>query len=191
MRVVVFSASPRLQSNSEILADCVLAGARDAGATVEKIRLHGRSIAPCTACDACQASPATPCVIRDDMGPLLDLLRAADVVVFASPVYFFSVAAQMKLFLDRTYALGGGGRWDALSGKRAVVTLTYGDSDPKSSGVKNAIGTFEDACAFLGMELVRVVHASCSRPGEIRSNPAALDEAAAAGRAAVLAAGGS
>ena len=182
MTVVAFSASPRTDSNSDILADRVLRGARSAGASVEKVRLHGLSIAPCTACDACQRSPATPCVITDDMGPLLDRLRAADIVVYAAPIYFFSVAAQMKVFLDRTYALGGGGDWTALGGKRAVVVLTYGDSDAASSGVRNAIGMFEDACRFLGMELVRVVHASCGGPGEIRRNRQALADAEAAGR---------
>jgi multimeric flavodoxin WrbA len=188
MRVTAFSATPRKKGNSDVLADAILQGAGAAGASVEKVRLHGKSIAPCRACDTCQKSFDARCVIDDDMAALLATLEQSDGIVLASPIYFFSVAAQMKVFLDRTYALGGGGRWDALAGRRCVVALTYGDSDPAASGVENAIGMFRDAASFLKLDLVSEVHASCNDPGEVAKNADAMHRAELAGR--TLVAGG-
>jgi multimeric flavodoxin WrbA len=182
MMVTAFSASPRKGANSDILADAILRGAAEAGADTGKVKLHGLNIEPCRACDACQKSFASRCVIDDDMAEVLETLEQSDAIVLASPIYFFSVAAQMKVFLDRTYALGGGGRWDALAGRKCAVALTYGDSDPAASGVRNAIGMFEDAASFLGLSLSSIVHASCDAPGEVSGNPAALRDAEQAGR---------
>jgi multimeric flavodoxin WrbA len=189
MRVTAFSATPRKNGNSDVLAEAILEGAASDGAVVEKVRLHGKDIAPCTACDTCQKSFEAGCVIDDDMAQLLETLKQSDGIVLASPIYFFSVAAQMKVFLDRTYALGGGGRWDALAGRRCVVALTYGDSDPAASGVENAIGMFRDAASFLTLDLVSVVHASCNDPGEVAKDTDAMRRAELAGR--TLVAGGS
>ena len=91
MTIVAFCSSPRRKGNSLILADCILKGAQEAGASVEKVSLHGLSIHPCTACGACQKSVETPCAISDDMKPLLGKIRAADALVLASPVSFAAV----------------------------------------------------------------------------------------------------
>lgn len=190
MLVTAFSATPRKNGNSDVLAQAVLRGAESAGAVVEKVRLHGIDISPCRACDTCQKSYEAGCVIDDDMKELLTRLVQSDGIVLASPIYFFSVAAQMKVFLDRTYALGGGGRWDALAGRRCVVALTYGDSDPAASGVENAIGMFRDAASFLELDLVSVVHASCNDPGEVAHNADAMGRAERAGRSLVAGAPG-
>ncbi len=189
MTITAFSASPRNRSNSDVLADALLEGAATARNDVrtEKHRLRDYRIEPCTACDVCQERLDTPCVIDDDMQGLIDALLGSDVIVLASPVYFFSVSAQLKLFLDRSYALGGGGRWDALAGRKFAGVLTYGDSDPLLSGVSNAVGTFRDACRFLGIDLVGIVHASCDKPGEVASNAAAIEKAHALGARCVAA----
>jgi len=182
MQIVAFSATPRKSGNSDILADHILAGAKEAGASVEKVRLQGLTIRPCTACEACQKQLETPCVQDDDMAGLLEKTRRADGIVVASPIYFFSVNAQMKAYLDRLYAVFGGGRFDALKGKHAALALTYGDPDPLSSGAANALGMFRDAGRFLGLEIAGCVHAACGEAGEIRSNPKALTAAEALGR---------
>jgi len=118
MTIFAYCSSARRQSNSEILADHILAGAHAAGARVEKVRLHGMNILPCTGCNACQKTVETPCVLKDDMAALLEKTRSADGLVFASPIYFATVNAQMKVFVDRLYALFGAGTFDALRGKR-------------------------------------------------------------------------
>lgn len=180
--IIAFSGTPRKGGNSEILADRILAGAAQAGATVERIRLHDLAIAPCTACEACLKSVEEPCVLEDDMAALLDKVRAADAIVLASPIYFFTVNAQMKVFLDRWFALFASDDFNTLRGKGAVVALTYADSDPLSSGVTNAMSTFRDACRFLGINLAGWVHASCSAAGEVASNETALRAAHTLGR---------
>ena len=185
--IIGFSSTPRKNGNSDILAAASLAGAAEAGAATKKIKLHGLDISPCKACDACQKALDTPCVIEDDMAALLDELRGADGIAITSPIYFFTLSAQLKLFLDRCYALGGGDKWDALSGKRLVAGFSYADSDPALSGVMNAIGTIRDACRFLGIDLIGIVHASCNGPGEVRDQKSVLEEAHSFGRKLALA----
>ena len=99
-KIVIVKGSPRREGNSAILAEQVTAGAETAGAEVESFYLHGMDIQPCDACDACQGVADLDCVIEDDMQNLYPKIREADVVVYASPVYWFTVSAQMKLFLQ-------------------------------------------------------------------------------------------
>ena len=130
-QILILKSSPRKRANSSILADQVAAGARDAGATVESFDLHSLNIRPCDACDFCQDT--TECVINDDMQMLYPKLRAADAIVVASPIYWFTLSAQAKLCIDRWYALEGPDG-SALAGKQFGLALTYGDVDPYTSG---------------------------------------------------------
>jgi multimeric flavodoxin WrbA len=177
IKIAAFSSSPRDRSNSDTLVDRILDGAQKAGADVKKVLLHDKDISACTACDRCQSSLEAACKFDDDMADLLVTLKEADVIVFGSPIYFFSINAQMKVFLDRTYALGGDGNWEALKGKRLAVALTFADDDVESSGVMNAIQMFRGAADFLQMDMAGVIHASCADPGEILANTAVLEEA--------------
>ena len=104
-RILILKGSPRKRGNSAILADQVAAGAAEAGAAVESFDLHGMDIRPCDNCDFCQGSGE--CVINDDMQLLYPKLLEADAIVIASPIYWFTVSAQMKLCIDRWYALEG------------------------------------------------------------------------------------
>ena len=176
-KIFALSSSPRKNSNSDILCDKILAGASQAGAEVEKINLHGLTIKPCIACEACQKSIEEPCIYDDDMGPIAEKIWAADGIVFASPIYFFTVNAQMKLLLDRFIQLFGEGKFDTLAGKKAAVALTYGAEDPLDSGVTCAHDMFLNALKFLGIEMAGCVHASCYDAGEVEKNTKALENA--------------
>jgi len=178
--ILVVMASPRKQSNSSILAQQVGAGAEADGASVEFVSLHNLDIRPCTACDACRSGPH--CIIEDDMQALYPKLQACDALVLASPVYWFTVAAQMKTFIDRWYAFGGDQAYAALAGKRVGIVLTYGDLDPFSSGAVNALRTFQDSFRYVGAEIVGTVYGSANEPGEIRSNRAVIEKATQLGR---------
>ena len=180
-KVLVISASPRGDANSDILADQVVAGAAAAGAEVEKVRLADLTINYCLACDACQETVEAECIQQDDMAELCLKLLGADAIVFASPIYFFTVSGQMKVFLDRTYALGGAGSFTAMSGKRVATVFTYGDPNPLLSGASNALRVFQDAAVFLDFELVDCLHASCGPEGAIREQPEVLAAASALG----------
>ena len=89
MKVLAISASPRKGGNAEVLCNESLKGAAESGHDVQKIRLAEKKIAPCLACYSCADSH--DCVCRDDMAEVLGALKAADVIVLASPVYFLSL----------------------------------------------------------------------------------------------------
>jgi multimeric flavodoxin WrbA len=184
-KVLIVKGSPRARGNSATLAEQVAAGARAAGAEVESVYLHGLDIRPCDACDSCQDVADLDCVIGDDMQLLYPKLREADAVVYASPIYWFSVSAQMKLFIDRCYGLAGVDDWrrdHALAGKRIGVVLTYGDDDAVKSGAINAIRMFQDAFAYIPAEIVGMVYGTASDPGEIEGDQKVMGDAYELGR---------
>jgi multimeric flavodoxin WrbA len=175
-KVIVALGSPRKRGNSAILADRLIKGVESMGGECELLFLHGMDVGACTACDACQESMDTFCVIKDDMEPLYPKILEADALVFASPVYWFTVTAQTKLFMDRLYAfLGPDG--NGLKNKRIGILLTYGDTDPYTSGAVNAIRTFQDAFAYIGATIVDCVYGSAMDEGEIEKSPEVLQKA--------------
>lgn len=98
-KVLIVSTSIRKGSNSEILARGVKRGVLDAGNETEFVSLTGKEIGFCRGCLACQKTGN--CVIRDDMDDLIEKVREADAIVFATPIYFYEMSGQMKVFLDR------------------------------------------------------------------------------------------
>ncbi|MBN1933466.1 MAG: flavodoxin family protein [Anaerolineae bacterium] len=175
-RVLVFLGSPRKRANSTLLADQIAAGAQAAGSGVETFGLHEMDIRPCRACEGCHRPNSKGCVIDDDMQALYPKLREADALVIASPVYWFTVSAQTKLLMDRWYALEGP-QGSALRGKRIAIALTYGDSDPFTSGAVNALRTFQDAFRYVGADILGAVYGTASREGEIADNQALMERA--------------
>jgi multimeric flavodoxin WrbA len=175
-QILVLKGSPRKRANSSILADQVAAGAKDAGAAVESFDLHSLTIRPCDACDFCQGAAAAECVINDDMQMLYPKLRAADGIVIASPIYWFTLSSQAKLCIDRWYALEGPDG-SALAGKQFGIVLTYGDTDPYTSGAINAIRTFQDMCRYIRADIAGIIYGSASAAGEIQSQQKLLERA--------------
>jgi len=193
--IIIIESSPRPKGNSTLLARELAAGAASLGARVETVRLADLNIGPCIACDACQQSLVQECVIDDDMKPLYSRVRSADVIVYATPIYWFTVSGQIKLFMDRCYALTYVGTAPVeeggvdvpvlendLKGKKFGVVLTYGDVDPFVSGAVNALRTFQDMARFLGAELVGQVYGSAVAEGEIAGNSELMRQAYQLGR---------
>ena len=175
-KIIIVNGSPRKKGNSATLAQQVASGAEAAGAQVESYYLQGMDIHPCNACDACLKSNAPDCVIDDDMQALYPKLLEADAIVISSPIYWFTVSAQTKLFMDRCYAFEGPGE-NLLKDKRYAIVLAYGDSDPFNSGAVNALRTFQDGLAYIGAEIAGTVYGSASKPGEIAHNEALMEKA--------------
>ena len=180
-KILVLLGSPRKKGNSTALANQIIAGAESAGAVAEKIFLHGKGIAPCQACYACQQPDSKGCAIDDEMQPIYAKLIEADGWVIASPVYWFSMSAQTKLFLDRCFALTAYKK-DAFAGKRIAVAMSFGDEDAFNSGCVNALRTFQDSARYVGANLVGMVYGSADKPGEIKSNTALMQQAEALGK---------
>jgi len=182
-KILLVMGSPRKGGNSATLAKQVAAGAETTGAEVESFYLHGMNIQPCTACDECREETSKDCVIDDDMQSLYPKLRRADALVIASPIYWFTVSAQTKVFMDRWYALGGPQEeYAAFAEKRIGIVLTYADVDPFASGAVNALRTFQDAFNYVGAEIVGMIYGSASEAGEIQNNQDLMDKAYELGR---------
>lgn len=102
-KVLVISTSLRARSNSEALADAFARGAADAGHEVENVSLRSKNIAFCKGCLACQKT--LRCVIADDAPAIVEKMGRADVLVFASPIYYYEMCGQMKTLIDRANPL--------------------------------------------------------------------------------------
>lgn len=178
--VVIVMGSPRPRGACAALAEQVQAGAEAAGASVVRYDLRELDLEPCTACDICQEAVETDCVIEDDLQPIYPVLRRADGLAIVSPIYWFNISGQTKLFIDRAFYALNGPQGSALRGKSIGLVLAYGDSDPVSSGAVNALRSFQDICRYVGAHLAGVVY---SGGGEIREQTVVLEQARQLGEA--------
>lgn len=117
-KVLILSGSPRRGGNSDTLCDRFMQGAKEAGNEVEKIFVAGKKIGFCHACYYCTKHNGE-CAFKDDMGEVLQKMLDADVLVMASPVYFYSISAQLKAVFDRTVA-----RWLEFKNKEFYYIMT-------------------------------------------------------------------
>ncbi len=101
--VLVISSTLRKNGNSEVLAKEFLQGAEEAGNNTEFVTLQDKEIKFCKGCLACQKLGA--CVIKDDSNEIVEKMKNADVIAFASPIYYYEMAGQLKTLLDRANAL--------------------------------------------------------------------------------------
>jgi multimeric flavodoxin WrbA len=124
-QVLILSASPRKGGNSDLLCDQFKRGSEEAGHQVEKIFLGDRMINYCTGCGTC--SKTGKCVQEDDMAKILDMMIAADVIVMATPVYFYTMNGQMKTFIDRTCP-----RYAEISNKEMYFIMAAASSSKKA-----------------------------------------------------------
>lgn len=173
-RILVLKSSPRPQGNSSLLAECAAQAASQAGAKVESLDLHGLDIRPCDGCDSCLETGA--CVIGDDMQALYPKLLAADALLLASPIYWFTYSAQLKVCIDRWYSIFNY-KNDFLKGKPVGIILSYGDDDLYTSGAINAIHSFESMLRYLQAELAGVVHGSMDKAGEALQHSDLMEKA--------------
>ena len=122
-KVLILSGSPRKGGNSDILCDQFARGALEAGNEVKKIFVAEKKIAPCSGCYFCR-NHGGRCALNDDMGDVLQAMIDSDVLVLSSPVYFYSLSAQLKAVIDRTVA-----RWTELANKELYYIATAAEAD--------------------------------------------------------------
>lgn len=176
-QVLILSTSPRGESNSDALAEAFARGAREAGHRVETVRLQNKSLGFCKGCLACQRTKDGHCVQRDDADSIVQMMAAAQVLVFATPIYFYEMCGQMKTLLDRTNPL-----FPVDYAFREVYLLATAADDADDAidgplqGLEGWISCFEGA-KLAGAVLGKGADA----PGAIQGNPA-LDRAFALGR---------
>jgi multimeric flavodoxin WrbA len=164
-----------MDSNSDALADAFIKGACEAGHSVERVKLSEQEIHPCQACDHCR-SHGFECIQDDDMQGMYDLLEDADTIVFATPLYFLTFPAQLKVFIDRLYCKFHGKK---LVGKESALLVSYGSTSPTMSD--NLLSTYHAICEIIDWKVMgHVIVSGYAHDGTIRSS-AKLDEAYALG----------
>lgn len=164
-KVLILSGSPRKDGNSDLLCDEFLRGAQEAGHDVEKIRVAAKKIAPCSACYYCRDHGGA-CVHKDDMAELLQKMIDADVIVLASPVYFYSIDAQLKAVIDRTVA-----RWLEVKDKEFYYIVTMADESHASADTTLACFRGYADCVEGAVEKGLIIGGGVYEPGAVNNTP--------------------
>ena len=174
-KVLILEGSPRRSGNSSILSNEFARGAEEAGCSVEKLRVAGKKIAGCLGCNACYRNGGT-CIQKDDMAEVRAKMLEADVIVLASPIYFYSMTSQMKAVIDRSYAF-----YQQLEGKTFYFIISCGATDASyTETMLSALRGFT-CCIPNAKEAGAVLGIGAMEAGEIRES-AAMAEAYQLGR---------
>lgn len=162
--VVILSGSPR-KGNSDALCHAFAEGAREAGHKVTLIRLAEKKIGYCTGCGLCSFQ-GKPCPIQDDARGIQEAMLAADVIVMASPVYFYSICAQMKTLIDRSCPY-----YERMGGKAFGFIMTSADDDPAC--MERTLEDFRGylACLDAPRELFALRAAGLTHADEAKASP--------------------
>ncbi len=165
-KVLILSSSPRKGGNSDLLCDEFFKGAREAGNDVEKIFLKDKRINYCTGCSVCSMY-GKPCPQKDDAAEIIGKMIAADVIVMATPVYFYTMSAQMKTLIDRTCA-----RYTEIRDKEFCFIVAAAETDKRMmertiEGFRGFLDCLEGA-----RERGTVYGVGAWKAGEIKDKPA-------------------
>lgn len=176
MKVLGIVCSPRLGGNTEILVQASLAKAREEGAETELVTLAGKTISPCDGCASCHETGE--CHINDDMQDIYAKLLEADGIIFGTPIYFWSLTAQAKALIDRTFIFSAERK---LRNKAAGVVVTEG----RAGGV-SAVAVFNGFFILQKMRMVgETIGFGGSKKGIIRNDERGMERAEALGRSMV------
>lgn len=127
MKILVLTGSPRENGNSNYLASEFIRGAGEAGHEIFRFDAAKKEIHPCIACNSCGMNG--PCIFKDDFETVREYLIPADMVVFATPMYYFGISAQLKAVIDRFYAING----QIHVPKKAALLMTYANTAKEQS----------------------------------------------------------
>ncbi|MCM1363570.1 MAG: flavodoxin family protein [Faecalibacterium sp.] len=174
-KVLILSGSPRNGGNSDLLCDEFMRGAIESGNEVQKIRVASKKVAPCRACYYCRLSGGK-CAIEDDMGEILQKMIDADVIVLASPVYFYSIDAQLKAVIDRTVA-----RWLEVKNKEFYYIVTMADEELESADTTLACFRGYADCVQGAKEMGVIIGSGVYEKGTVKDTTA-MTEAYEMGR---------
>lgn len=143
--IVIVNGSPRKNGNTEILVDAFIEGAKESGNAVTKFNVGSMKINGCTDCQYC-FSHSGECVQKDDMNEIYSALYNADMLVLASPLYWFGMSSQLKAMLDRMYVAAT----KALPITSSALLVTYGDTD--TTVVEPIISHYKTIINYMGWE---------------------------------------
>ena len=165
-KVLILEGSPRANGNSCILSGEFARGAEEAGHSVEKVLVARKKLSGCLGCNACYRSGGV-CVQKDDMAEIREKMLEADVIVLASPIYFYSMTAQMKTLIDRTYAF-----FNELKGKTFYFIITCAATDASFTETMLASLRGFTCCVPEAKEGGVVLGIGAMEAGEVRTSTA-------------------
>ena len=168
MKITVLMGSPR-NKNTFALAEAFSEGAKEAGHDVEIINVGKMKIAGCLACEYCHTRGGGKCIQEDDMQKIYPALAETDMFVLASPIYYFTMTAQIQAAIQRIYAID-----HPPKAKKAAMRLSSMSPDVYDG----AIGEYRGICGYMGLEDCGIVTAKDPENG----TPEKLAEAKALGR---------
>lgn len=175
--ILVLSSSARKGGNSDLLCDQFVKGATESGNQVEKIFINDKKINFCLGCGVCNTTHR--CIQRDDMAELLDKMVKADVIVLATPVYFYSMNGQLKTLIDRTVP-----RYEEISNKEFYFIVAAADeSQTNMHRTIEGLRGFTEDCLPGAREAGIIYGTGAWQKGEVRDTPA-WNQAYEMGRAA-------
>lgn len=172
-KILILCGSPRKNGNSDILCDQFAKGAQEAGHRTEKVYLKDMKIGACVACYGCRETGR--CVQKDDMEALLARIVDADVLVLATPVYFYTMSAQMKTMIDRTLP-----RYLEISDKEVYFIATAAEEAPAIERTMDSLRGFTD-CLPGAVVKGKIYGGGVYEKGEIEKM-SVMQEAYAAGK---------
>ena len=162
MKIAVLNGSPR-KVNTAAMIQAFREGAEAAGHQVEEYHVGKMKIAGCLACEYCHTKGNGECIQKDDFEKLLPAYKEADMIVFASPIYYFGMTAQMEAAIQRVYCIG-----KPQKAKKAALLISSG-----SPGTHNgSVAQFKDYMAYAGIEVAGIITAA----GEENKSEAKLNE---------------
>lgn len=165
-KILIISSSPRKGGNSDLLCDEFIKGAIESGNSVEKIRLSEKKINFCSGCGVCNTTHK--CVQKDDMEEILNKMVEANVIVLATPVYFYAMDGQMKTFIDRTVP-----RYQEISNKDFYFIITAADNNKTSMNkVVESLRGFTEDCLENPHEKGIIYGLGAWQIGDIKNNKA-------------------
>ena len=175
--ILILTGSPRKNGNTKILTDAFITGAQEAGHTVSIFNVAENTVKPCIACDKCFTVENKPCVFNDSFNDLANLLTKNDVLVFATPLYWFGFSAQLKSAIDKFYSLVSR---SVIEAKETVLLTVGACTDDKD--FEPLVKNYEAIANYLKLENKGVIIAKGAYGvGEV-NNSTALSEAKTLGQ---------
>ena len=164
MKILVLTGSPRKNGNSNHLASRFIEGAQETGHSVTRFDAAQSEVHPCIACNSCGMDG--PCIFQDDFETVREHIIPADMVVFATPMYYFGISAQLKAVIDRFYAING----QIHVPKKAALLMTYANT--AASQAAPIASHYDVLLDYLGWSDVgRVIAPGVWTEGSVRGTP--------------------
>jgi len=184
MKLTAFLGSPRANGNTDTLALKILEGAKEAGFETEVVALRSLNIRGCVGCERCWTKER-PCAFDDDMTILYDTIASSDVLLFATPVYWYAPTALMKAFIDRLVPFNRPQGRPLIQGKGAIIVTACEEEGARAASP--LLRMFDLSFEYLGLKITHTLLVDGVGPkGAVLGKPGALDRAFEIGRRLVI-----